>query len=254
MNNCGSPERQRARRRRTTYFGPYLRFLAERFNLLLDDRVPTNNFILVPNGMMCAVLCSFIVKEIRLDPDDVHPACEILLTKEMDIEQLIIESFAIPSYPTPVSQAELFNSRVSQYWIDLCRHQNRAVEPQLNFRLPRASQTPVAEEYLDINVCEPSPFPLQPFTEFFCHGALHGQEFHIPFSCVFYASSLHRLRQLARQAQIVILDPHKHQKVKVKIYVHLCSILLYFLSISDGETAATLGFTREEWNAESDFP
>ncbi|GAA5982239.1 hypothetical protein JCM5350_007708 [Sporobolomyces pararoseus] len=213
MNSCGSPERH-PRRVRTTYFGPYLRFLAERFNLLLDDRVPTTNFILVPDGMMCAVLCSFIVKEIRSDPSDVHPACEVLLTREMQPDLL-----------------------------------NRASEPQLKFRLPRITRSSVTEEYLDINVCEPTSFPLQPFTEFFCHGALHGQEFQIPLSCTFYASSLHRLRQLARQAQLVSQDLYKYRKVKIKIYVHLCSILLYFLSISDDETAATLGFTREEWRA-----
>jgi len=126
--------------------------------------------------------------------------------------------------------------------------QRKPVSPQLKMRLPRASHTPIAEAFYDMNVAEPVPFSIQPFEELF--GAVNlssGQSFHIPLSAVFFASSINRLRQLKHQADIVKRDNYKHNKAMEKIYVCLCTMLLYFLSMTNDTTADALKFSSRDW-------
>ena len=114
-------------------------------------------------------------------------------------------------------------------------------------RLPQESTRPITEAFYDMNVAEPVSFPFQPFPSFFVVANLSGQEFHLPLSADFFAGSLNRLRQLTRQAGDVKHDDYKHKKVMRKIHVCLCTMLLYFLSMTNDETAESLAFKSSDW-------
>ncbi|GAA5884908.1 hypothetical protein JCM16303_005344 [Sporobolomyces ruberrimus] len=221
MSSCGSPTRAPLRIR-TVQFGPYLDFLGQRFPHLLNDLHPIPDFAIVPDGMMCSVLVAAVTRD--SDPEFArrrHPAIDVLLSKEINTD-----------------------------------HINLRYDTQIKRRIPKtptpsSSRFPPAEEYYESHFHEPLPFPIQPFSAFFCQGTLNGQSFHLPLSSIFFGSSLHSLRQLSHQALTVSHDPWKHRKAKEKIYVVLCSMVLYFLAVStaDQETSGALGSScnQREW-------
>ncbi|GAA5915186.1 uncharacterized protein JCM6883_001759 [Sporobolomyces salmoneus] len=238
-SSCGSPDRL-PRRINTAIFGPYLEFLADRLSLFLNELVPTTDFLIVPDGMACSALTTAVLRSMHTQHVEFPPAYEILLDKEMNTDQLARSqsSNRSPSHST------LFITLKG-----IISNHGQSPQAQIKIRVPRASHSPITEEYIEVNIKELVPFPLQPFSTFFCRGVLDGTQYHIPMSFTFFASSFNHLRQLSRQAQTVIHDHYKYQKVKRKIYVVLCSMLLYFLNLSSDETAHTLGFTIDEWRS-----